>query len=38
VGSDEGIELAGDVGITSHAGDLLRRAAIPSRLAGLGQG
>jgi hypothetical protein len=38
VGSDEGIELAGDVGITSHASDLLRRAAIPSRLAGLGQG
>jgi hypothetical protein len=29
----EGIELSGDVGVTSHAGDLLRRAAIPSRLA-----
>jgi hypothetical protein len=29
----EGIELTGDVGVTSHAGDLLRRAAIPSRLA-----
>ena len=29
---DEGIEVAGDVGVTSHAGDLLRRAAIPSRL------
>ena len=29
----DGIELTGDVGVTSHAGDLLRRAAIPSRLA-----
>jgi hypothetical protein len=29
----EGIELTGDVGVTSHAGDLLRRAAVPSRLA-----
>jgi hypothetical protein len=35
VGHDEGIELVGQVGVTSHAGDLLRRAAIPSRLAGL---
>jgi hypothetical protein len=35
VGSDEGIEVTGDVGVTSHAGDLLRRAAIPSRLVGL---
>jgi len=33
VGDDEGIELTGAVGVTSHAGDLLRRAAIPSRLA-----
>jgi hypothetical protein len=32
VGVDEGIEVAGDIGVTSHAGDLLRRAAIPSRL------
>ena len=34
----EGIELTGDVGVTSHAGDLLRRAAIPSRLAGSSRG
>jgi hypothetical protein len=33
VGDDEGIELTAAVGVTSHAGDLLRRAAIPSRLA-----
>jgi hypothetical protein len=33
VGQDEGIEVTGDVGVTSHVGDLLRRAAIPSRLA-----
>jgi hypothetical protein len=33
VAPDEGIELTGDVGITSHAGDLLRRASVPSRLA-----
>ena len=32
VSPDEGIEITGDVGVTSHAGDLLRRAAIPSRL------
>jgi len=38
VGQDEGIEVAGDVGATSHAGDLLRRAAIPSRLAAPPQG
>jgi hypothetical protein len=31
--SGEGIEVAGDIGITSHVGDLLRKAAIPSRLA-----
>ena len=31
---DEGVELTGEVGVTSHAGDLLRRAAIPARLAG----
>ena len=34
----DGIELTGDVGVTSHAGDLLRRAAIPSRLARSKQG
>jgi hypothetical protein len=33
VAPGEGIELTGDVGVTSHAGDLLRRSAIPSRLA-----
>ena len=31
-GANEGIEVAGDIGVTSHAGDLLRRAAVPSRL------
>jgi hypothetical protein len=36
VRSGEGVEVAGDVGVTSHVGDLLRRAAIPSRLAGSG--
>jgi hypothetical protein len=35
---DEGIEITGDIGVTSHAGDLLRRASIPSRLAGLSRG
>jgi hypothetical protein len=30
----EGVELTGDVGVTSHAGDLLRRAAIPARVVG----
>jgi hypothetical protein len=34
VGQEEGIEVAGDIGVTSHAGDLLRRAAVPSRLVG----
>jgi hypothetical protein len=34
VDGDEGIEVAGHIGVTSHAGDLLRRAAIPSRLKG----
>jgi hypothetical protein len=29
----EGVEVAGDVGVTSHVGDLLRRAAVPARLA-----
>jgi hypothetical protein len=33
VAQDEGIEVTGHVGVTSHVGDLLRRAAIPSRLA-----
>jgi hypothetical protein len=32
VDGDEGIEIAGQIGVTSHAGDLLRRAAVPSRL------
>jgi hypothetical protein len=30
----EGVEVIGDVGVTSHVGDMLRRAAIPARLAG----
>jgi hypothetical protein len=34
VPAGEGVELTGEVGVTSHAGDLLRRAAIPARLAG----
>ena len=34
VPAGEGVELTGDVGVTSHAGDLLRRAAIPARVAG----
>jgi hypothetical protein len=38
VGQGEGIEVAGDIGVTSHAGDLLRRAAVPSRLVGSPQG
>jgi hypothetical protein len=33
VAGDEGIELTTAVGVTSHAGDLLRKAAIPSRVA-----
>jgi hypothetical protein len=33
-GTGEGIVLAGRVGITSHLGDLLRRARIPSRIEG----
>jgi hypothetical protein len=28
----DGIVVAGDVGLTSHVGDLLRRAAVPARL------
>jgi hypothetical protein len=31
--SDEGIELVGEVGITSHFGDVLRQARVPSRFA-----
>lgn len=31
-GTGEGIVIVGDVGITSHLGDLLRKAKIPSRL------
>jgi hypothetical protein len=38
VDRDEGIEIAGHIGVTSHAGDLLRRAAIPSRLVDVRQG
>lgn len=35
VGSlNEGVIIVGDVGITSHLGDLLRRAKIPSRIEG----
>lgn len=34
IGQVEGVEVAGDIGMTSHTGDLLPRAAIPSRLAG----
>jgi hypothetical protein len=32
-GTGEGIVLVGDVGITSHLGDVLRRARVPSRVA-----
>ena len=38
VPAGDGVELTGDVGVTSHAGDLLRRAAIPARLAGPSHG
>ena len=38
LGAGEGVEVAGDVGVTSHAGDLLRRAAVPSRLVGAREG
>jgi hypothetical protein len=31
-GTGEGIEVVGNVGITSHFGDLLRRARVPSRI------
>ncbi|HEY6159277.1 MAG TPA: hypothetical protein VIV88_17650 [Gemmatimonadales bacterium] len=31
-GSDDGIVLVGRVGVTSHFGDLLRRARVPSRI------
>jgi hypothetical protein len=33
--SGEGVELVGDVGITSHFGDVLRRARVPSRVTSL---
>ena len=36
--SGEGVEVTGDVGVTSHVGDLLRRAAVPARLAGITDG
>lgn len=36
--NDVGILLSGEVGVTSHLGDLLRRAGIPSRLHGEGMG
>ena len=38
VPSGEGVEVTGEVGVTSHAGDLLRRAAVPARLAGITDG
>jgi hypothetical protein len=38
VGQGEGIEVTGDIGVTSHVGDLLRRAAVPSRLVGSPRG
>jgi hypothetical protein len=31
-GTGEGVVLIGHVGVTSHFGDLLRRARIPSRI------
>lgn len=31
--TDDGIELIGNVGVTSHLGDILRRAEIPSKIA-----
>ena len=31
-GTDQGVILVGDVGVTSHFGDVLRRAEIPSRV------
>ena len=31
-GTGEGIILAGNIGVTSHMGDLLRRARIPSHI------
>jgi hypothetical protein len=31
-GTEEGIVLVGRIGVTSHFGDLLRRARIPSRI------
>ena len=34
-GTGEGIILVGDVGVTSHFGDVLRRAEIPSRISDL---
>lgn len=34
VGRGEGIKVAGDIGVTAHAGDLLRRAAVPSSWSG----
>lgn len=33
--SDEGIELIGNVGITSHFGDVLRKAEIPSKISNI---
>jgi hypothetical protein len=32
IGTGDGIELVGNVGITSHLGDILRKAQIPSRI------
>jgi hypothetical protein len=31
-GSGDGVVLVGRVGVTSHFGDLLRRARVPSRI------
>lgn len=36
-GTGEGVVVLGDVGITSHFGDVLRRAAVPSRIEPLSQ-
>ena len=36
-GTGEGIVVLGDVGVTSHFGDVLRRARIPSRIHPIGE-
>lgn len=35
IGPNEGIELVGNIGITSHFGDILRNAHVPSRLSAM---